>query len=204
MARLVCLALQRPSIFSYELVDMRSAAGVSLRTLHMDLALRRKLQNCLERECIQDCNCVSFVNENLSSSEASDILWLNLYLAIQYSTIQASTAHDQLKSRWTKEILRAAMSRINTLFVSQRCGRILSIWLSTIDVFTAGTVILDISLRRPTINAVVGLNQEQIKALRKASSLLAGFSELWEGAKAYRDVFDVISDRVFAQDMIQP
>ena len=94
------------------------------------------------------------------------------------------------------------MSRIGTLFMAQRGGYIVSIWLSTIDVFAAGSIMLDLILRQPTATTDSGLDQEWSKAARRASSLLAGFSEQWEGARVYRDVFDVISDRAFARGMM--
>ncbi|KAH8700224.1 hypothetical protein BGW36DRAFT_459434 [Talaromyces proteolyticus] len=194
---LVCLALQRVSIFSPDLVDMSSAQGVSVRTLYMELALRQKIRACSSHQCLLGCDFVSFVNANLEHSEGADILWLSVYLMTGHSWAQTAT-HEQYVSEWTDQILRAAMSRINTLFTAQRRGCIVSIWLSTFDVFTAGTVLHDISLRHPAAIHHDGLIHGLWNALRMASSLLAGFSELWQGAGVYRDVFDAISNRVFA------
>ncbi|EXJ85310.1 hypothetical protein A1O3_05985 [Capronia epimyces CBS 606.96] len=229
--RLVCVALQRPSIFSHDLVDMSFVSEVSgctstssntsiLRTLHTELALRQKIRDCSTDACMLDCQFVSFVHENVpppsppgseGGSVTSDILWLTIYLTTQYTWVHSSI-HEQYKIQWTDKILRAAMSRISALFAAQRGGRIVSIWLSTIEVFTVGTTILDILLRQrqrrrdaaATATATAkftdaSLDRQWSQSLRRASSLLAGFSELWEGARVYRDVFDAVSDRVFAE-----
>lgn len=180
---------------------MGCASERKLQTLHLELTLREKSQDCSEHKCILNCRFISFVDENLSSSEGSDILWLTLYLIMQYSWVQAAI-HEQYKYAWTEQILRAAMSRINTLFTAQRCGQIVSIWLSTIDVFTAGTIMLDLILRQSSATSGVDLDQEWPRVARKASSLLAGFAELWEGARVYRDVFDATSDRASIRGMI--
>lgn len=164
----------------------------------MELVLRQKLQRCSEYACGANCNAVSFVNDdfNFSVSEGSDILWLTLCLATRDSW-PANAIHEQYRAQWTGDFLQAATSRINTLFTAQRSGRIVSIWLATADVFTAGVVLLDLSLRHSWIRPAWS------KALRRASSLLAGFSELWEGARLFRDVFDAIAEKIFDRESIR-
>lgn len=87
---------------------------------------------------------------------------------------------------------------IHETFDCHRKGQVLSVWLTTLDLFSAGMVLVDIELNRKLDNPQGNSNVPAglLWSLGRCSSVLAAFAELWPGARVYRDVFDGLADHI--------
>jgi len=80
-------------------------------------------------------------------------------------------------------------------YEQHRERRTISIWLSTTDVFTAGAILADISIRRK-LSSQRQDNLVPLRAWNRCTSLLSSYVEAWSSAQVYRDVFEKLLEVV--------
>ncbi len=164
----------------------------------LELELDEKLQRAALVRCPKTPELIHFVNNNLVNDDRPEVSSLLLRLSFITSHACEECAQYQYSVQdWSLRICAAAISEIDRTFKSQRQGELVSYWISSIEVFTAATALLDAHSQLMR-NGSSQIPPHCGRAVLRASTLLAAFSEIWQDACAFRDTIDQLSEQVFA------
>ena len=174
-----------------------SPAERQFRVLQVRSQLNQKIAEASRHNCIVTPELVAFVHNNIISSKHHDASWLLLHPVMRHSC-ENCVEKAQWASQLRTEIERAAISLIDSTFHIHRTGKIISVWLATLELFSAGAVLVDMALERKfqSPHRKLDVSAELVRSLGRCSSILAAFAEIWPGARTHRDVFDGLADHL--------
>jgi hypothetical protein len=160
--------------------------------------LDEKLQRAALGRCPKTPELIHFVNNHLLNDDRSEVSSLLLRLSfITSHACEVCVQYQYSVHDWPARICTAAISEIDHIFKTHRQGEVVSYWISSIEVFTAATALLDAHSQLMR-NGSSPIPPHCGRAILRASTLLAAFSEIWRDACAFRDTVDQLSEHLFA------
>jgi hypothetical protein len=176
ITRRVCHALGRPAILQDVSINLTLLPPLqelsNFQMLYSQSQLREKIYETSSRSCPFSAELIEIIHRQLDSSIQRNTAWMTLYPLSRHTCGLCSTLE-----RWEYQIERVSISALDHAFEQHRERRVISIWLATIEVFTGGAILADISIRRKR----GPLTQDHVVPFRswnRCTSLLSSFSVL--------------------------
>lgn len=170
----VCAALGRPP-FSV------NASGAS----PLDTAMSDRYNG---KGCAFPRHISRSIDDKLALSTISDSTWLETYQRARHICSECE-GEREVADKILVQCHLASLRIIEHAFRVDRDRLTLCVWLSVVDVFTAGMVLMDSSLRRSS-DPLLTVPEEWKQPLRRCLSLLTSFAECWSPGIVHRNVFE--------------
>lgn len=192
LCRRVCYILGRPTILPDISINVDLLPPLNeldtLRTLYTQSQLHQRIYEATVHPCPYSSEVVEIIQQQLDSSIECSPAWLMLYPILCHACDFCSSI-----DRRERDIEQAAITVIDHIFEQHRAKRILSIWLTTCEVFTAGAILVDINIRRKSQVDSLG-TLASAKSFNRCSSLLASFAEIWPAGVTFKELFETLSE----------